>query len=85
MKPFVHNRFIDSVIKTLLVYVLVHIVTMTVYVFFTGEYATLNAFRVLGLTLFFQGIDSGAESFVISLFFYGAIYCVVYLTFTKKS
>lgn len=84
MRSFIHNRSLDALVKTLLAYAIIHVLTMTIYALVTGEYTILNAFRVLGFTLFFPGIDHGIDSFVISFFLYGVIFGIVYFAFTKK-
>lgn len=50
----------------LLVYAAIHTVVMVVYTLTTGDYQTLNSFRILGFTLFFPGLDRDPVLFYVS-------------------
>lgn len=61
-----NNRFLNAFLFMLLLYVIVHTIMMVLYAITSGDYQTLNSFRILGFTLFFHNLDSDPVLFFIS-------------------
>jgi len=49
-----------------LLYAFLHTSVMVFYAIISGDYQTLNSFRILGFTLFFHNLDSDPVLFFVS-------------------
>lgn len=83
-KPFFDNRLIDTCAKTLLIYALIHTLTMIIYATITGNVQILNGFRILGISLFFHYLEVGVNSFIIGTFILFSVFILVYCYLARK-
>jgi hypothetical protein len=70
---------------TVVVYAIIHSIAMGLYVLKTGKITTINGFTILGINLFFPGIENGIVSFIISWMFMILLYSIVFLYLKKNS
>lgn len=61
-----NNRFFNAFIFMVLLYAILHTSVMVFYAITSGDYQTLNSFRILGLTLFFHNLDQDPVLFFVS-------------------
>jgi hypothetical protein len=66
-------------------YALFHTMVMVLYALVSGDYQTLNTFRILGLQLFFPEIDRSLPSFIISQIIPICAFAYIYFRLTKKT
>jgi hypothetical protein len=85
MKPLVKNRILDAFLKTCLLYALVHTGVMVIYAIVSGDFQTLNSFRILGLQLFIPTIDKDVFGFYLSQIIPVAVFLYAYFCLTKKT
>lgn len=70
--------------QTILVCACFHIATMVIYTLVSGDYVTLNGFRVLGISLFIPGLDEGRINFIAGTGLLLAVFMSVYLYHRRK-
>ncbi len=84
MKKIIENRYLYSLLKTVLFSVIVHLFLLITYAFKTKNIRVLNVFDILDIDLFFPKIKQGDTVFVVSIIFLIILYWLIFI-FTKPN
>ena len=78
------NRFLDALLKLMLLSAIVHAVLVVIFSFLTKDLEFLNYFYIIGLNLFFPNISMGITGQILSAATVVAFYTAIFLFFTKN-
>ena len=84
MIQIVKNRYIDALLKLILVSAIVHMVLLIIYSVITGDFVILNYFNILDIDLIFPNVIEGTVSQVLSVLATVIVYVLILLFYTKK-
>ena len=86
MKSLFVNRLLDGLANTLIVYALIHTVTMFLYAAAFNNYQIFNGFTILGISLLFPQLALGIYNFSLGGILLAVIFILVlrFLTVPKK-
>jgi len=79
-----NNRFLDALLKLILVSAIVHLGVLGFQFFRTGDVSIINYFNILDLDFIFPDIASGSASQIASVLVVAGLYLALLLFFTKK-
>ena len=77
------NRYLKPLLRTLLLFAVVHFVILLFMLIATFNIEYINIFRVLGLNELLPGIEKGETSFLVSSFIAFTIYLIFFLRKNK--
>jgi hypothetical protein len=84
MKTWFSNKYLDAFAKSIFVFGMFHIIVLMILGFRDGE-DILNIFAILDLHRFVPSLGEGPVSFILSYCFASAVYCSVFLLWTKET
>lgn len=84
MKTIAKNRYLDALLKVILLIAVAHDMLFVVRFIQTGDVAIFNIFRILDLQLFFPGIEKGSISNTISMILLISLYVGIFSFFSGK-
>ncbi len=84
MRAWFSNKYLDAFAKSIFVFGVFHIIILIILAFRDGQ-RVLNIFSILGLHSFAPGLGDGLASFILSYCFASAVYCFVFLCWTKET
>ncbi len=79
------NRLLDALAKSYLCFAVLHDLALIAYVSTSHDFAALNVFSIIGVTLIFPGLGNGARSHWLSVIFALALYALVWRFLTSSS
>lgn len=84
MQQFSRNRFLDALIKLVIISAVLHISILAIYSLNSGNFAWLNYFRVLSLELFYPQVLEFPQSLLSSAITAASLYFILFFLFTRK-
>lgn len=84
VRRIARNRYLDALLKLVLFSAITHIIILVYKSVSTLDPVIMNYFNILDLELFFQGIENGALSQVLSAVVMLGIYVTIFFLFTRK-
>jgi len=78
------NRYLDALLKLVLFSAITHMLILVYKSLSTTDSTVMNYFNILDLDLFFDGIEKGALSQVLSIVVMLGIYFAIFFLFTRK-
>lgn len=85
MMKIAKNRYLDALLKLILLSAIVHLVLLAILVFINKDITILNYFNVIDLDLFFPNIAHGILSQVLSAAAMAVLYLILFRFCTKRS
>jgi len=83
MRTLFSNRYLDAFAKSILLFGVIHLIILIMLAVRDGE-RILNIFTILGLHLFVPSLGIGLASFILSYCVAVAVYCLVFLHWTRE-
>lgn len=83
MKPIVKNRYLDALLKLMLLSAVLHMVVLAVYFVVYGDASHFNFFKIIALDLFFPELASDFMH-LYSLLIGVWLYVFLFYFFTHK-
>jgi len=83
MRSFSKNKYLDALIKTILVSALFHLTLLVIFSIKTNNIEVLNIFNIIGLGLFLDWLNKGIDLLIYSFIFIGLIYLSILIFFSK--
>jgi hypothetical protein len=84
MRTFFSNRYLDAFAKSILIFGMIHIITLIILAFRDGQ-SVLNIFTILDFHLFIPGLEEGLANFILSYCFATGFYCFILFRWTEKT
>ena len=78
------SPYFNALVKSLLVLVCIHVITITISFIQTKQIDDLNIFNIIGISKFYLPISDGFNNFLLSLLFLVLVYFFFLNTNTKK-
>jgi hypothetical protein len=78
MKALLKSRYLISVVKTILLLAVIHMIALVSYAIKTGSYEVLNIFNIVGITYLVPELGKGPHNFIFSLVLLAILYSGVF-------
>lgn len=85
MKGLANNRYVDALLKFILLSAMLHIFILAIYSIKSGQTASLNYITILDLNLLFPNILQNNYISYVSMAFAIALYSAIFFFLTKKA
>ncbi len=83
MNRIVQNRYLDALLKLMLLSASIHMIILILYSIIKLEPAHVNYFNILDLEFIFPGIEEGLLSNVLSVVSVIIVYLAIFILFTS--
>ena len=83
MNRLVQNRYLDALLKLMLLSASIHMIILILYSIVKLEPAHVNYFNILDLEFLFPGIEEGLLSNVLSAVCVVIVYLAIFILFTR--
>ncbi len=84
MRQIAKNRYLDALLKLVLFSAITHMLILAYKSVSTADPVIMNYFNILDLELFFEGIEKGTLSQILSVVVMLGIYFAIFFLFTRK-
>ena len=84
MIQIVKNRYLDALLKFILLTAIMHVVLLIIFSIVTLNVVPLNYFNILDLDSFFPNVIEGTLSQVLSVVVMVALYLAIFSFYTKR-
>lgn len=84
MNSIVKNRYLDALLKLMLLSAILHMVVLGVYFLVYNDISYFNFFTIIALDLFFPVLSYTENTFMYSLITMVGLYFSLFYFFTKK-
>jgi hypothetical protein len=84
MKRISKNRFVDALLKLMLLSAIIHIIILITFSIIKMDFTFINYFKILTIDLIVPSITQGVLSNVLSVAVVVILYILIFFFYTKK-